>query len=81
MCLLYPQLANSLAAAGFKVVATRRSAVYPIHRLLAPLAWIIRLTSLAVPAARRRRDHVGVTSSGAILPGGAYLFIEAIKEG
>jgi len=80
VCLLYPQVANLLNQAGFTTVSVQPAAVRLRHRLLTPVAWLLRPAKYLVSSARRGRDHMGATSSNAICPGGRYLFIEALKS-
>ena len=77
---LYPQLANLLEAAGFEIVARRAASVKPLHRALSPLAWLIALGALLVSPKSRRRNHLAAMSGPAILPGGKYLYVEAVKR-
>ena len=77
--IMYPQIANYLEASGFQIVDLRPAAERRQHRILAPLAWLIRLVALCIPRERRRRNHIAATSSRAILLGGYYVFIEALK--
>jgi SAM-dependent methyltransferase len=77
--IMYPQIADYLEAAGFRIVDLQPAAVRRQHRLLAPLAWLIRLLAHCIPGERRRRNHIAATSSGAVLLGGYYLLVEAIK--
>ena len=77
--IMYPQIANYLEASGFQIVDLQPAAVRRQHRILAPVAWLIRLAALCIPGERRRRNHIAATASRAILLGGYYVFIEAVK--
>ncbi len=78
--LLYPQLASLLDSAGFETVDLRRSAVRTKHRLLWPVAWVVRFAALFLPRDARERWHVKTTLSTPIMPGGGYFFLEAVKR-
>lgn len=77
--LLYPQIANMLGAAGFDVVAVEAAAVRREHCLLRPVSWLIRQATHLVPRSRREADHIAVTASNAVLGGGRYIYIEALR--
>ncbi|MAW76220.1 MAG: hypothetical protein CMJ95_02355 [Planctomycetes bacterium] len=77
--LFYPQLANHLESAGFKIVDLQAASVKTIHRLLWPLALGIQLASLLISPASRKRNRIARANSGALLPGGKYLYLEAVK--
>lgn len=79
-CLFYPQLANMLEAAGFRIAGTRASSVKNVHRLLVPLAWLIRFGTLFISKRNKRLNRIYETRSAAVCPGGKYLFIEARKS-
>jgi SAM-dependent methyltransferase len=75
----YPQIAGYLEASGFDILGVHPAAVRLRHRLLTPLAWIVRAATYLIPKGTREKNHVSVTSSGAILSGGYYVLIEAAK--
>lgn len=75
----YSQMASHLEAAGFEVVRILPAGVRLRHRLLAPVAWGVRAATLLIPRANKERGHVSSSSSGAILAGGYYFLIEAVK--
>ena len=77
--LLWPQLANLLESAGFAIVERRAASVRASHRVLAPLVWLIRLGTLFVSPGRARRNRLSETRSRAILPGGKYVYVEAVR--
>lgn len=75
----YAQMASHLKTAGFEILRLYPAAVRPRHRLLAPVSWAVRTATLMIPKAKRERAHVSSTSSNAILGGGYYFLIEAMK--
>ncbi len=77
--LFFPQIAYLLEGAGLELVRVLPASVKPIHRLLLPLAWLVRLGTLCISRKSARRNRVAVTRSGAICPGGKYLYIETRK--
>jgi SAM-dependent methyltransferase len=77
--LFYPQLARLLEEAGFRIALVRASAVRRPHRLLLPLAWIIRAGTVFIGPRSARRNRIRETRSGAILPGGRYIYVQARK--
>jgi len=79
--LFYPELANTLEAAGFKIVSVQSASVKTAQRLLTPLAWIVRLGSFLISPKGRKRNRIAETRSRAICPGGKYLYVEAVKPG
>ena len=76
----YPQIANYLLAAGFEIRDVKPAAIHLRHRLLVPVALLVRLASYLVPPGRREREHIRITRSGAVLMGGYYMLIEAAKR-
>jgi ubiquinone/menaquinone biosynthesis C-methylase UbiE len=77
--LFYPQLANHLEAAGFRIAEVKAASVKPLHRLLWPFALLIQIAALLVSPASRKRNRIGSANSSGILPGGKYLYVEAVK--
>jgi SAM-dependent methyltransferase len=75
-----PQVVNQLEGAGFEVLSIRPAAVKPKHRMLAPVAWLVRLLSWLIPPASRRRNRIRWTRTAGVIPGGRYLLIEALKR-
>jgi SAM-dependent methyltransferase len=75
----YYDVASRLEATGFKIVAVKPAAVRPRHRLFAVLGWLVRAATRFIPRRRRERNHVDVTASRAVLTGGYYIFIDALK--
>jgi SAM-dependent methyltransferase len=78
--LLWPQLANALEAAGFRIATVRASNVKKTQVALTPVAWLIRGAALFVRGEKRRRNRVAETNASALLPGGKYLYVEAVKH-
>ncbi len=78
-CLLFPQLANMLEAAGFRITDVRASSVKSVHRFMTPMAWLIRFGTLFLSKRNERVNRISETRSAAVCPGGKYLFIEARK--
>jgi ubiquinone/menaquinone biosynthesis C-methylase UbiE len=78
--LFFPQLASLMEDAGFRIVQVRAASVKMSHRLLTPLAWLVRLGTLFIGPTPTRRNRLSMTASGPICPGGKYLFIEAVKK-
>lgn len=79
IAMLYPQIANLLTAHGFEIVSVQAAARRWRQTLLLPLAWGVKAAAMLLPRRRRERDHIHVTASNAICPGGSYLLIEAAK--
>lgn len=77
---MYPQIANYVLAAGFELVDVKPAARRLRHRVMAPVGWLVRLASYLVPLKRREREHIRTTRSGAVLTGGYYMLIEAVKR-
>ena len=67
-------------ATVFEIVARRAASVKMLHRALTPLAWLIALGTLLISPKSRRRNRLGAMSGPALLPGGKYLYVEAIKR-
>lgn len=77
--LFYPQLANHLEETGFRIAEVRAASVKMSHRLLWPFALLIQLAAYLVSPASRKRNRIASTNSPGILPGGKYLYVEAVK--
>jgi SAM-dependent methyltransferase len=75
-----PQLMNQLLGAGFEVLSIKPAAVKAKHRILAPVAWLLRLFSWLIPPRSQRRNHIRWTRGSGVIPGGRYLLIEALKR-
>jgi SAM-dependent methyltransferase len=67
--LFLPQLAKHLKDAGFTIESLRAEAKRPIHYLLAPLGWLVVLTTFLRSGRSRRRNRLHLTNSTAIIPG------------
>ncbi len=80
VAILYPQLAQYLHAAGFRIVAVRAAAKRRRHILLAPAAVVVRLLARLRSVAQRRRNFLDTTNSRAILFRGYYMFVEAVRD-
>lgn len=74
---LYPQIANSLEASGFRIEMTRRASVRAYHRLLGPIAWLLRPMGWVIPQRLSIPNHVQTMNSGELCPGGRYVCIVA----
>lgn len=81
IAIIYPQIAAALQNAGFSVERIRAADVRAGHRLLAPIAWAIRLLAFLIPPGSRRRSSVGATNGRGLFPGGNYVLIVARKPG
>jgi SAM-dependent methyltransferase len=77
--LMYPRLHAMLARAGFTVADVQPAAVTSRDRLLAPLAMVVSVAGRLVPAGRREAMDMAEGNHRAVLCGGAYLFVEAVK--
>ena len=78
--ILYPQLAQYLHAAGFRIVAVRAVARRRRHILLAPAAVVVWLLARLRSVGQRRRNFLDTTNSRAILFGGYYMVVEAVRD-
>jgi len=77
--IMYPQLAQFLEAAGFRIVQTLPAPPRPKHGWLAPLAGLVWLASQLLPERKRRENFLKETNGRAILFGGYYALVEAVK--
>jgi SAM-dependent methyltransferase len=73
--LMYPRLARILADKGFAVADVRPASVRSRDRVVAPLAWAVSAASALKGGGSGGR----VGNHRAVVAGGAYLFIEAVK--
>ncbi|MCC6489376.1 MAG: methyltransferase domain-containing protein [Candidatus Hydrogenedentes bacterium] len=78
--LIFPQLAGMLEKHGFSVDDIRPSIVRTRDRLLAPLAFVIRILAVLTPYHKQRDAYVSETNGLALMPGGSYFFLEARKR-
>jgi SAM-dependent methyltransferase len=79
--LMYPRLHAMLEQTGFDVADVQPAAVRSGDRLLAPLALIVQGLGWLLGAPAGKGKGVAAGNHAAVLPGGAYLFIEASKRG
>lgn len=77
--LMYPQLAQYLDAAGFRIQRVLPTPPRLRYRWLLPLAGLISLLTKLIPEEKRRLNFMTVTNSRAILCG-YYAVLEAEKE-
>jgi SAM-dependent methyltransferase len=76
---MFPQVAQYLEAAGFVIQRLDPAAVRFRHKLLRPIAWLVWLVGQLFSAKKRRRNYTAYTNSRAILRGGYYVLIQAVK--
>ena len=76
---MFPQIAQYLEAAGFVIQSVDPAAVRFKHKILRPAAWLVWLFSQLLPAKKRRRNYTAYTNGRAILRGGHYVLIQAVK--
>jgi SAM-dependent methyltransferase len=74
-----PQLFGILESAGLTIEKVVAADVHLGHRLLAPLAWLIRAASLLVGPRSRRRNHICHANGPGLFPGGQYVLVVARK--
>lgn len=77
---LYPQIATALEQSGFRIESVHRTSVRSYHRLLTPVAWLLRPFGWMVPAKLAKLNHVAAMNSSELCPGGRYVCIRAIAE-
>lgn len=77
--LMYPRLHAMLVRAGFQVSDVQPAAVTLRDRLLLPAALFVSAAGRLVPSARRAQMDMQESNRRAVLAGGAYLFVEAVK--
>jgi SAM-dependent methyltransferase len=78
--LLFVQIAGMLEENNFSIVDVRPCIVRLRERILLPLAWLIRGLSLLIPKKTREENRVKESNAHALMPGGSYMFIEAVKK-
>jgi SAM-dependent methyltransferase len=76
---MFPQIAQYLEAAGFVIQSVDPAAVRFKHKVLRPIAWLAWLFGRLSPAKKRRRNYTAYTNGRAILRGGHYALIQAVK--
>lgn len=79
--LFLPQLAKHLEDAGVEIRTLRPDAKRTVHYVLAPLGWLVALSSFLTSGKSRRRNRLDLTNSLSICPGGKYFLLEARKPG
>jgi SAM-dependent methyltransferase len=77
--LMYPRLSAMVDRTGFRVLDVRPAAVTSRDRLLVPIAMLVYGIGLLVPTPQSREMRVAEGNHRAVLAGGAYMFIEAVK--
>lgn len=76
---MFPQIAQYLETAGFVIQSVDPAAVRLKHKILRPIAWLVWLIGQLFPAKKRKRNYTAYTNGRAILRGGHYFLIQAIK--
>jgi SAM-dependent methyltransferase len=76
---MFPQIAQYLEAAGFAIERLDPAAVRFKHKLLRPIAWLVWLIGRLSPAEKRRYSYADYTNGRAILRGGHYVLVQAVK--
>lgn len=77
--LMYPRLRVMLDRTGFQVFDVQPAAVRSRDRLLAPLAMLVHGVGLLVPSPQSKEMRVAEGNHRAVLAGGTYFFVEAVK--
>lgn len=78
--LMYTRLAALLEATGFDVVTVQPAAVSRHDRLVRPLAYAVAATARVVARRRARTLRLADGNHPAVLAGGGYIFIEAVRR-
>jgi len=76
---MFPQIVQYLEAAGFAIRSVDPASVQFKHKVLRPIAWLVWLVGQLFSAEKRRRNFTAYTNGRAILRGGYYVLIQAIK--
>lgn len=76
---MFPQIVQYLEAAGFVIQSVEPAAVRFKHKVLRPIAWLVWLVGRLLPAKKRQRNYTAYTNGRAILRGGYYYLIQAVK--
>ncbi len=79
VALLTPQLIKLLWGAGFQVREVHAAARDGADFLARPAAWAVKLMSFLAPPRSRGRNVLSLANSDAILGGGRYAVITAVK--
>jgi SAM-dependent methyltransferase len=77
--LMFPRIALMLRDANFEIVDVKPAAVRARHRLLAPLAWLLKLLTALLPPGVRRRLRSDTGNASGVFPGGLYMLVVARK--
>jgi len=78
--LMYPRLRAMLTRSGFTVLDVQPAAITPRDRMLVPLAMLVLGATRLLPKADGLGMQVADGNHRAVLAGGAYIFIDAIKS-
>jgi SAM-dependent methyltransferase len=78
VALFLPRIATLLEVNGFNVVGRWASGRSLQNVLLSPIALGVKAAALFVPSKSRRRNHLPLTNSSAVFPGGRYVLLEAV---
>jgi len=78
--LMYPRLRAMMSRSGFIVRAVHPAAVTTRDRILAPLAVLVWAASRLLPDADALGMQVADGNHRAVIAGGAYFFIDAVKS-
>lgn len=77
--LTYPRLSAILERTGFRVFDVQPAAITLRDRFLVPVAMLVRGMGLLIPSAQSKEMRVAEANHHAVVAGGAYLFIEAVR--
>jgi len=77
---MYPRLRAMLTRSGFTVLDVQPAAITPRDRMLVPLAMLVLGATRLLPKADGLGMQVADGNHRAVLAGGAYIFIDAIKS-
>jgi SAM-dependent methyltransferase len=77
--LFMPQLVNTLEREDFSIDDVRPEEVKSRHRLLLPLALLVRFIAMFSSAKKKRQNRNDYSNHLAVSSGGRYVYIEATK--
>ena len=77
--LMYPRIALMLEDASFQILEVNAAAVRFRHKLLAPIAWLIKLFMHILPPKVRQKLRSDLGNTSGVFPGGLYLLVVAKK--